>query len=167
MKMSEIAFNEQKNKYLNILIITFSIIFAGLIFLLLSIMFESKKDISFVSVVKNDGITKVSKLKLRKHPLDYYDKILSKEKLFVVYGGRNKKSKLTPVSMLGEISISQLSLQGVVSGAKGPQAIILDTKTDQTFFCYSGDSVGDFNIIEVRDDRALLEKDAQEFELRL
>ena len=58
-----------------------------------------------------------------------------------------------------------LALMGVVEG-EPPQAIIQDRKTQQTYFLYEGDTLGEITIRRVRPGVVTLEYDGDEMDLR-
>ena len=108
--------------------------------------------------------------KLVKKSVKYYDRILSRRKLFVVQAGTG--SDRQPVRArkeqeAGGLDISQFQLLGIVSGSRGQQAIISDIKDDRSFYCYGGENIEGYTVEEVKTDSVLLKKDQQTFELKL
>lgn len=87
-------------------------------------------------------------------------------------GGRNiflPQESDVPAAQSGppaeEIS-ANLSLIGIIAGDR-PQAIIEDKKTGKSYFLYKGGSVGQAKIIDIMEDRVLMEYRNETFELAL
>ncbi len=104
-----------------------------------------------------------------KKSIKYYERILTRRKLFIAQAGIRlpKKKDSALRASQSELGLSQLQLLGVVSGAKGPQAIISNLTNDRSFYCYGGEDIEGFIVKEVKSNRVILEKNDETFELRL
>jgi hypothetical protein len=106
--------------------------------------------------------------KVVKRSLKFYDRILSRRKLFAAQAGiENSGKKSEIITSQSEITFSELELLGIVTGAKGPQAIINNIKSDRSYYCYGQENIEGFLIEKVLNDRVILKKGEEKFELRL
>jgi len=107
-------------------------------------------------------------LKLSKKAPKYYQRILGRRAFFVAQAGIVKKPDLPDSAFdSNAVSIIDLRIVGIVSGPQGPQAIVGNEKTGQSFYCSGGENLNGFLVKEVLSDRIILEKDDQTFEMRL
>ena len=98
-------------------------------------------------------------------PYEYYSDVIGKKNLF--------KSEFTssPVNIgqaagAPEDIVSSLNLIGFVSGEKR-QAIIEDKKSGKTYFLYKGDNLSGYEVIDVLEDKVILEGGGRTLELRM
>ncbi|MCP4649846.1 MAG: hypothetical protein GY853_07200 [PVC group bacterium] len=147
----------------NILLVVFAILFAGG---LLWLQFFSEPNIVFNFRHQNSMSESVTGMKFLKKPMDYYERILSRKRLFVAQPGV-KRIKKTGLSMSLDVLLDELQLQGIVSGPQGPQAIIFNAKTNRSHYCQGGETIGGFIVKEVLPDKVVLDRDNEEVELKL
>lgn len=143
-----------------------AVILAGL--LIVSIFVENKGiDVAIQSYEKN--ISAIPELKIVKKSIKYYERILARRKLFAAQAGLKKSKTRIEFSLPDELGtqISDLQLQGIVTGARGPQAVISNIKTDQSYYCYLGERLDGFIIKEILSNKVIIEKAEETFELRL
>jgi hypothetical protein len=145
------------------------IISAGLLAVCFSIMFFSSPVLDMETSFGRKAIQAIMSPKLIKKSEKYYERILSRRKLFAaqtgVNPGQNKDSEEKTTESGSKLS--ELQLLGIVSGTQGPQAIISNVTNDRSFYCYGGENVEGFIVSEVKTDKVILKKDNQIFELRL
>ncbi len=108
-------------------------------------------------------------LNLSKKSSKYYQRILGRRELFVAQPGlKIKKAGSRMNSMLPTQAVGEnLQLMGIVSGAQGPQAIIMDSKTGKSFYCSGGEKINGFTVKHVLENKVILEKDEGSIEIRL
>ena len=74
-----------------------------------------------------------------------------------------------PASVIGPTDIAQLvanyKLVGII-WSSNPQAMIEDSKEQKTYLLSAGDQIGQFTIHKILQDKAIIGKDGQEWELR-
>ena len=111
----------------------------------------------------------IPELKVIKKSLKFYERILSRERLFISSTGNGLVKARPDFPLVADpgIQLSDLQLMGIVSGAQGPQAIIANIKTDQSYYCCGGEGIGGFTVKEVLPAKVILEKDEETVELRL
>lgn len=99
-----------------------------------------------------------------KKPYSYYSEIIEKRNLFKAKTDSGNSKEILPVSS-SEL-LENYSLSGIISG-KNPQAIVVDKKTNKTYFLDKGQYLNNFEVIEIYEDKIILELDGKEFELSL
>jgi len=109
----------------------------------------------------------VPDLKLVKKSLKYYERVLGRRKLFVAQPGLKRKIAKKERGLVDMLTGSDLVLMGIVSGSGGPQAIISNSKTGQSFNCFGGESIDEIKVKEVLTDKVLLEVNGEVVELIL
>jgi type II secretory pathway component PulC len=96
-------------------------------------------------------------------PFSYYASEVASRNLFLP-----QESEVTAVQTgpsVEEISTG-LSLIGIISGDR-PQAIIEDKKTGKSYFLYKGGLVGQVKVMDILEDKVVMEYQGQAFELML
>ena len=111
-----------------------------------------------------EAIGIVPKFKFVKKSVQYYDRILGRDSLFVAQSGA-KTADAEPVE--AGLQAGDLQLLGIVSGARGLQAIISETKTEQSYYCYAGELIEGIIVKEIFSDKVVLQRNEETFELRL
>ncbi len=99
-------------------------------------------------------------------PAADYEQSLSVRSLFEADGRANLDSGVSPVIETRD-EIGDLRLQGVVSGVKGPQVILFNVKTSQTYYRFVGETINGFKIIKIGSNEAVLEGNGSTVDLRL
>ncbi|MBU1088123.1 MAG: hypothetical protein KKD05_11490 [Candidatus Omnitrophica bacterium] len=157
-----------KDKYINRVNIGL-MFFAGLILIYFSILFFSVQNMDIETKMGKKTMPAIASLELVKKSEKYYERILTRRKLFITQSGINsgQKKDLAVKTEQADLSLGQLQLLGIVSGAQGPQAIISNVTNDRSFYCYGNENVEGFIVKEVKSDRVILKKDDEIFELRL
>ena len=112
-----------------------------------------------------DSIGGVPEFKFVKKSVQYYERVLGRERLFMAQSGTTETDKPEPVQ--SGLQVSDLQLMGIVSGARGLQAIISEMKTEQSYYCYAGESIEGILIKEIYSDKVILERNGEKIELRL
>jgi type II secretory pathway component PulC len=141
------------------------------LFLILYFMFmliavkESGGNASF----NQKAIPAISPSEAVKKSEKYYERILTRRKLFTAQTGisAGQKKNAPQNTEQADSGLSDLLLLGVVSGAQGPQAIISNVSNDRSFYCYGGENIEGFIVEQVKSDRVILKKNDETFELRL
>jgi len=133
----------------------------------LSFVFRGVKDPNLLKKNIDSRITMNLDFESLKKPIQFYERILSRRRLFVGQGvSRRAKSAHVGTTQFSS-RISDFQLLGVISGAKGPQAIINDSKINQVYYCSSDEEVGGFYVKEVLPNKVILELNGEKMELRL
>jgi hypothetical protein len=96
-------------------------------------------------------------------PYSYYSSQVEKRSIFSPQEGETSAAAAGPTAE--EIS-SNLSLIGIIAGDK-PQAIIEDKKAGKSYFVYKAGTVGGARIIDILEDRVVMECQGKQFELML
>ena len=96
-------------------------------------------------------------------PYSYYATGLDARNIFLPQESETAVIQTGP--SLDEIS-ANLSLIGIIAGDK-PQAIVEDKKTGKSYFLYKGGSAGQAKIMEIMEDRVVMEYGGETFELVL
>ena len=99
-------------------------------------------------------------------PLSYYLDIIGKRNLFKLLAVKPKIEK--PAVLRPEPSelLKDYTLMGIISG-ENPQAIIEDRKTKNTYFLNKGQNLGEMLIVDIQEDKVVLEVDGQQLDLNL
>lgn len=100
-----------------------------------------------------------------KKPYSYYLDIIDKHNLFKAKAG-SLAGKNSAVPMASPELLENYSLSGIISG-KNPQAIVIDKKTNKTYFLNKGQYLNNFKIVEIYEDKIVLELEGKEFELSI
>jgi hypothetical protein len=129
--------------YLNSVLLIVAVIAA--VILWVSVRFGAGRSADTVSFSK-EIMGAVPEIKFMKKSVQFYDRILSRSGLFAAQSGIKAPDTVTVDSGL---QASDLQLQGIVSGARGLQAIISEIKTDQSYYCYAGESVNGILVKEI------------------
>jgi len=96
-------------------------------------------------------------------PYSYYSSQIEERNIFLP-----QESEVSPVASgpsLEEIS-SNLSLIGIIAGDR-PQAIIEDKKAGKSYFMYKSGLVGQAKVVDILEDKVVMEYKGQVFELML
>jgi len=157
-----------RNKYISRVNIGLSCFFLFLI-LYFIFMLVAAKELGINTSLKRKAISAISTFELAKKSEKYYERILTRRKLFTGQAGirTRKKNNSLQAGVQVDLGLSQLLLLGVVSGTQGHQAIISNISNDRSFYCYGGENIEGFIVEEVKSDRVILKKDEEIFELRL
>ncbi|MFH1459226.1 MAG: type II secretion system protein N [Candidatus Omnitrophota bacterium] len=161
------SISDQTLKATDIINLIFGVIAGICLIILFSFMFSGTKNLDILQNSQNKKVGVNLELKSFKKPIQYYERILSRRRLFL---GQGLSETNKPASINTEqfnLRFSDLQLLGVVSGAKGPQAIINDAKTDQSYYCSGNEEVGGFYVKEVLPNKVILELNGEKLELRL
>ena len=105
-----------------------------------------------------------------KRPLSFYEGILNRAGVFTAQNLVSAADDAAAAVVLDSgvaASLAELQLQGIISGTRGLQAIIVNSRTEQSFDCQGGESLVGFKVQEVRPDRVILERDGKNYELQL
>ncbi len=97
-------------------------------------------------------------------PYSYYSAGTDSRNIFSAQEEEGMAVVLSGPSM-EEIS-SNLSLIGIIAGDK-PQAIVEDKKAGKSYFLYKGGIIGQAKVIEISEDKVIMEYKGQTFELIL
>lgn len=122
-----------------------------------------KKETEIVAEAEKEPIAMKEKALSGMEPYSYYTTGVEDRNVFLP-----QESEVSPVMAgpsMEEIS-SNLSLIGIIAGDK-PQAIIEDKKAGKSYFLYKGGLVGQAKIIDISEDRVMMEYNGQTFELVL
>jgi len=149
-----------------------NLVLAGLLcILLISILFlkfSSPVNVEQIMSSTYKTSAELPMLKISKKSSKYYQRILGRRELFVAQPGlRIKKAVSRVAGPADQISGGDLQLMGIVSGAQGPQAILMDTKTSKSFYCLVGEKINGFTVKDVLENKVILEKDGELIEIRL
>lgn len=108
-------------------------------------------------------------LNLSKKSSKYYQRILGRRELFVAQPGVQIKKPVSGSNPepANQASAEELQLVGIVFGAQGLQAIIIDSKTGKSFYCLGGENINGFTVINVLENKVILERDGESKEIRL
>ncbi len=157
-----------RNKYISRVNIGLSCFGLFLIFYSIFILVAAK-ELGINTSFKRKTIPAISSLELVKKSEKYYERILTRRKLFTAQTGirTGQKNNSAQNTVEADSIFSQLLLLGVVSGAQGPQAIISNISNDRSFYCYGGENIAGFIVEQVKADSVILKKDNEMFELRL
>lgn len=153
-------------KYLTINNITIIILVLAAIFLIISFTYTpSAPTANNLSDIKSEkAAVKGQEAKSDKKPYDYYLSSIKGRDIFGVSYEQQKTEKLN--SGAEASSMKDLNLMGVISG-ENPQAIIEDKKTQKSYYVSKGQSVGDFEVEDIKEGKVILIKDGKKFELTL
>ncbi|MBU1043693.1 MAG: hypothetical protein KJ915_04760 [Candidatus Omnitrophica bacterium] len=157
-----------RDKYINCVNIGL-ISLAGLLLIYFSGLFFNQTDINIETSLGKKAMPAMASLELVKKSEKYYERILTRRKLFIAQSGivSGEKKDLAVKDVQTDLSLGQLILLGIVSGGQGPQAIISNITNDRSFYCYGGENVEGFIVDQVKSDRVILKKNDETFELRL
>lgn len=97
-------------------------------------------------------------------PYSYYLEIIDKHNLFKSKDASSERNQIVPIAA-GEL-LENYSLSGIISG-NNPQAIVVDKKSNKSYFLNKGQYLNNFKIVEIYEDKIVLELDGKEFELGL
>jgi len=107
-------------------------------------------------------------LDLSKKSSKYYQRILGRRKLFVAQSGlKVKKTAIADSGLANQAAGEDMQLLGIVSGAQGPQAIIMDPGTGKSFYCSGGEKINGFTVKNILENKVILEIDGVLKEIRL
>jgi hypothetical protein len=70
------------------------------------------------------------------------------------------------ISFPKEGKLKHLSVLGIIRGGKD-QVVIEDKETNTTFFLYTGDSIGDFKIFDIKDGAVILDHKGKKEQLNI
>lgn len=101
--------------------------------------------------------------KIAKKSFDYY---LAKIKDRQIFNVVKPQETARPQSSADLNLIQDLTLVGVISG-ENPQVIIEDKKSQKTYYLTKGQSLGQFQIEDIQEGKAILSYEGQKFELYL
>ena len=104
-------------------------------------------------------------LNLSKKSSKYYQRILGRREIFVAQPGLKLKKAGSGINSV--LPREDLQLLGIVSGAQGPQAIVMDSKTGESFYCSGGENINGFTVKSVLENKVILERDGESIEIKL
>jgi len=133
------------------------------------VLFIGQKNIYLKEKISLRPTELLPELKFLKKPITYYTQILERRGVFVAFMGSTLekiRSGFLPPGTL-ESQSSDLQLQGIISGAQGPQAIVTNNKTNRSYYCVGGELIAGFKVQEVQPDKVILEVDGEKIELKL
>ncbi len=135
----------------------------------LFLKFSKPDSIERIMASTHNAAAEIPLLNVSKKSSKYYQRILGRRELFVAQPGlRLKKIGSQSPQQAGSQSVGDdLQLLGIVSGAQGPQAIIMDSKTGQSFYCSGGEKINDFTVRDILENKVILENDGEMKEIRL
>ncbi|MFH1062442.1 MAG: hypothetical protein V1747_06100 [Candidatus Omnitrophota bacterium] len=164
-ELSRILFRDKYISRVNIGLI----VFAGLLGIYFIFLFSSSTALDIETSLGRKAMPGITSLNLVKKSEKYYERILTRRKLFMAQTGvsSGQKKESSEKTVRSDLKLSELELQGIVSGAQGPQAIISNVTNERSFYCYGGENVEGFIVTEVKSDKVILKKDDEIFELRL
>lgn len=125
------------------------------------------KSVDGILALSNQSTDILPELKLVKKSVKYYERILGRRALFVAQTGITNKKNEAAVMLDSTASSAELELQGIISGPLGPQAIISNIQTGQSFYCSGGEAIDGFKVKEVLTNKVVLERDGEIFEMKL
>lgn len=111
-------------------------------------------------ILQGQGInSNLPVLSLAKQSSKYYERILGRRQLFVAHAKMktNTAREDFDSQILVQDLLSDFQLMGIVSGASGLQAIIMNLKTGQSFYCSGGEKLSGFKIKEVLENKIRIE----------
>ena len=150
--------------WLNIAIAVIALVQIG--FLLLG-TFGNPKQIRLDMSAQYQGKSTGNEFKVSKKSKEYYERILSRRKLFVAQPGVKQRTEAkASLQQLG-FGAADLQLLGVVSGVNGPQAIISESSSGKTIYCNLNDSVNGFVVVEILSKKVILDFNGERLELHL
>ena len=132
-------------------------------------LFIGQKNINLKEEISLGQAELLPELKFLKKPITYYTQILERRGVFAAFIDstlKKRKSEFLPQATL-ESQISDLQLQGIISGAQGPQAIVTNNKLNRSYYCVGGELIAGFKVQEVQPDKVILELDGEKIELKL
>lgn len=113
---------------------------------------------------RGERLEQLAKEEDARKPYSYYLEIIDKRNLFKSKSGSSEKNQIVPIAA-GEL-LENYSLSGIISG-NNPQAIVVDKKSNKSYFLNKGQYLNNFKIVEIYEDRIVLELNGKEFELGL
>lgn len=140
-----------------------------LLFSVLFLKYSSPGYNSYIISPAHKAEAELPVLNLAKKSDKYYERILGRRELFVAQPGLElkKAASLSSEELPNQIGGEDLQLMGIVSGAQGPQAILMDPKTGKSFYCSGGEKINGFTVINVMENKVILEIDGQSKEIKL
>ncbi|MDD5680146.1 MAG: type II secretion system protein N [Candidatus Omnitrophica bacterium] len=144
----------------------FAVILIGLLLYLafdLISMPYSKKEVNIISGIEQEPAAARGKAASAIEPYSYYSSQIESKNIFSSQESETSTAVSGP--SLEEVS-SNLSLIGIIAGDR-PQAIIEDKKAGKSIFLYKGGLVGQAKIVDILDDKVVMEYNGQTFELML
>ena len=150
----------------------FNLVLAGLLFVflmgILFLKFSTAGNVNQIFSLTHSTGAEVPVLNLSKKSSKYYERILGRRELFVAESGLQLKKESTVNPGLANQAVAEdMQLLGIISGAQGPQAIIMDPKTGKSFYCSGGEIINGFTVKNISENKVVLEIDGESKELRL
>ena len=135
---------------------------------ILFLKFSTPSNVNQIFSSTHNPGAEVPVLNLSKKSSKYYERILGRRELFAAQSGlRVKKNTSANSDVAPQAVAEEMQLLGIVSGAQGPQAIIMDPKTGQSFYCSGGEIINGFTVRNILENKVVLEIDGESKELRL
>ena len=134
---------------------------------ILFLKFSKPENIGDILASTRNVIADFQVLNLSKKSSKYYERILSRRELFAAQTGL-KVQKPEPGHQTQDAAAGEdLQLLGIVTGAQGPQAIIMNTKSGQSYYCSGGEEINGFTVKSILENKVILENDGEMKEIRL
>lgn len=148
-----------------------NIAFALMVFVFLScivfLKFSRPENIEQIIESTHSAASNFQVLNLSKKSSKYYQRILGRRELFVAQAGIKVKKSSRLNALANESIGDDLQLLGIVSGAQGPQAIIMDSKSGKSFYCSGGEQISGFTVTDILENKVILKNDGETKEIRL
>ena len=151
----------------------FNLVLGGLAFVfligILFLKFSTPANVNNIFSSAYSPGAEVPVLNLSKKSSKYYERILGRRELFIAQSGtKEKKTTFVANSGLANQAMREdMQLLGIVTGAQGPQAIIIDPKSGQSIYCSGGEMINGFTVRKILENKVILEIDGELKELRL
>ncbi len=144
-------------------------LFCVLLLVIVFLKFSKPRSVEQIMSATDNARAELPLLKLSKKSSKYYQRILGRRELFVAQPGLRVKKVLgrTDLDRGERLRGADLQLLGIVSGAQGPQAILVDSKTGRSFYCSGGEKINDFTVKAVFENKVILERDEELIEIKL
>lgn len=146
-------------------------IIAGLIF----VFSFAYLAVSFIYPLIDQAPVKLSKTELEKpfgtmleiKPYDSYLEGVKSREIFIkedtAQEQKTEKPKIIDVANAADL-IKDINLMGIISG-DSPQAILMDKKTQKTYYLNKGESIQEFQLEEILEGKIILNYHGQKFDL--
>ena len=130
--------------------------------------FNSYSNVEKILADSRHSVSDLPILKFSKKSAKYYQRILGRRQIFAAQPSMGIKKN--SISLLGEKGLARnidFKLLGIISGAQGPQAILVDPKTGKSFYCSGGEIINGFTVKDVMETKVILQNADQNIEIRL
>ena len=103
---------------------------------------------------------------LKEKPFDFYLQAIKDRQIFGVPTEIETRAPAVAMGNGASESLNDINLQGIISG-ENPQAIIVDKKTQKTYYVTQGQFIGEFRIVDIQEGKIIISYKGQKFEIYL